>query len=82
MTKLEQVARAIADYWREHGFDPSEPSEGAARAAVEAMRYPGEAAVQFGDAVRGNHADYPGGNGTENVFRAMIDAILSEKPDA
>jgi len=55
MTKLEQVARAIADYWREHGFDPSEPSEGAARAAVEAMRYPGEAAVQFGDAVRGNH---------------------------
>lgn len=40
------------------------------------VREPTPAMVEFGEAVRGNHADYPGGNGTENIFRAMIDEAL------
>lgn len=45
MNKVDQVAQAIADYWLSDGFDPSEPSEGAARAAIAAMRVPTEAMV-------------------------------------
>lgn len=37
---VERVAKAIADYWLANGFDPSEPSYGAARAAISAMRKP------------------------------------------
>ena len=77
MTKLEQVARAICDYWMEHGFDPSEPSEGAARAAVEALREPSE-----GSALLWGAFDKTGCTGDEPLeFNAVLDAILNEKPE-
>ena len=77
MTKLEQVARAICDYWMEHGFDPSEPSEGAARAAVEALREPSD-----GSALLWGAFDKAGCTGDEPLeFNAVLDAILNEKPE-
>jgi hypothetical protein len=58
------------------GRTPQMRVEAMALAAIKAMREPTEAMVEFGDAVRGNHADYTGGNGTANIFRSMIDEAL------
>lgn len=38
MTKLEEIAQALAAYWHEHSYDPSQPDGDVARAAVVAMR--------------------------------------------
>ncbi len=71
-----RVAKAMLGAFHEHA-GPEEGMDAMARAAIAALREPTEAMVKFGDAVRGNHAaDYKGGNGTENVFRAMIDEAL------
>ena len=34
VTMVERVRLALERYWLEHGYDPSEPDEGAARAAI------------------------------------------------
>jgi hypothetical protein len=69
---IVRVARALAV----HQFGNPESWEDQiqmARAAMEAMRLPTDAMTEFGDDVRGNHADYEGGNGTDNIWRAMVD---------
>jgi hypothetical protein len=79
MTKLEQVARAIeaevdklADVRNIGGF-----YEQIARAAVEALREPSQQAVE--DAVLSYSLAE---DGVREYWRFMLDAILSEKPDA
>jgi hypothetical protein len=82
MTKLEQVARAIADYEAAFLLDtgcvnPGGKSYalGKALAAVEALREPTEGM----QAAANSMTDlWP----PKDIWYAMIDAILSEKPDA
>jgi hypothetical protein len=78
MTKLEEIARAIADAMNmeqnPHMYEPEDTLR-AARAAVEALREPTDQMIMDG--------------GTElpafvikDIWQSMLDAILSEKPDA
>lgn len=76
MLKLEQVARAIA---YELGVSPStnytdDDLNRMARAAVEALRDLPAAMLSEGY----EHFDH---GGSEAIWPAMIDAILSEKPE-
>lgn len=71
MKKVDQVAKAIADYWLSDGFDPGEPSEGAARAAIAAMRVLTEEMV---DAAR-VHGDFTAMD-CKNIWTDMLDEAL------
>lgn len=91
MTKIKEVARAIAEHY---GQSPSfnwQKYEGAARAAIEALREPTNpmliaamgAALAWmkrnGVTGLSPYADYPSPTETTRVcYTAMIDAILSE----
>jgi hypothetical protein len=91
MTKLEQVARAL---WEQYAtttrkWEEAKPYErkkllADARAAVEALRDPGEAAMQAGvaDYLSQERHDFKRSpwNG-RRMFDAMMNAILSEKPE-
>jgi hypothetical protein len=79
MTKLEQVARAIADRIIDlgggEGFGNPDYESGA-RAAVEAMREPTKEMVGIGQV----HEMYDTSAAINlDVWTAMIDALLSEK---
>lgn len=82
MTKLEEIARAIG-----RALKDGEQLEGAARAALEAMKIPTPSMIAAGedtgsdweeqhndDKSRGIDYDISG------VFQAMIQAALDEKP--
>jgi hypothetical protein len=77
MTKLEQVARAIADALNmeqsPHMYEPEDTLR-AARAAVEVLREPTAHMISEGY----DHFEH---GGSEAVWPAMVDAILSEKPE-
>jgi hypothetical protein len=77
--KVDQVAKAIADYWLSDGFDPSEPSDGAARAAIAAMREPTEAMQDAGirapEAIRPS-CDHEVVVNPGRIWRQMIDEAL------
>ncbi len=76
MTKLEQVARALAmEDDEEFGSNAWEAYLPMARAAIEAMREPNEAMVFAA-------AECDEFNTFEEEWAAAIDAALSEKPDA
>ena len=76
---IERTARYMAETynggsWETHYTDQQKDvHRERAKALFALVREPTEAMVEFGDAVRGNHADYRGGNGTANIFRSMID---------
>ena len=82
VTMVERVRLALERYWLEHGYDPSEPDEGAARAAIAAMREPTEAMMDLGATVRGNHQpfgsphDWNNDTNCAGIWRAMIDRAL------
>lgn len=69
---VERVAAAIANYWLEIGFDPSLPDEGAARAAIQAMREPTDAMKIAALDATFDVGDVP------IIWQAMIDAALKE----
>lgn len=73
---IDRVAKAIAEYWEREGFDPSEPSAGAARAAIEAMREPTD---DVSEAVRAAGRAEPGKLITgKQMYQAVIDAALKD----
>jgi hypothetical protein len=75
MTKLEQVARAISDRLLErHILMDSYVAAECARAAVESLREPDEAMLDAGN----GQLDCAN---ERQCWRAMVDAILSEKPE-
>jgi hypothetical protein len=76
MTKLEQVARAIQDKLLErHIVMLSVDAADAARAAVEALREPARCQTDALYDLRWKNIN------SDIVWQAMVDAILSEKPE-
>ncbi len=85
MTKLEEIAQAIAAYVAKCPITPEIPYEvylPVARAAVEAMREPTLPMMEVGSgfvlSLGGNTAEVSAGE----AYTAMIDAILNEEPGA
>ncbi len=82
MTKLEQVARAIAAADGEDYMEDCARYDARAKAAIEAMREPTDAMCEAGDGTPGGpgFCDEPGDPPSAyEIYQDMIDAALTEK---
>jgi hypothetical protein len=73
----DRVAKAIADYWLAHGFDPGEPDNEVARVVIMAMREPIIEMLIASHYAQTWHWE-TGAQRDTQVWHSMIDAALAE----
>lgn len=71
--EIERAAQALTDYWLEHGYDPSEPNEDAARAVLESLLDPSPRMIEaMGDVLFGKGRLVKVDGSMSKAFRAAI----------